>query len=189
MADRKRTLKFAFTTVAIVGLALLVIVFLRFRRHQGGALTMPAPAVKALMTLAKVHQVATKDGRVQWELDAASAQLETDGGRMILASPKVQFHLEDGTTVHLTAEQGILYTRTNDMEVTGNVRLSNDRYTLMAQALIYRHGERLLLSDSPVEIKSATMDLRAEHMKYRLDDHQAQFDGHVKGTLDDRLDL
>jgi len=138
------------------------------------------------MTLAKVHQTATKDGKVQWELDAASAQLEANGGRMILTSPKVQFHMEDGTQVTLTAEQGILHTGNNDMEVTGQVRLHNDQYTLLTETLVYLHEQRVLKSDTPVHIQSATMKLRANRMTYDLTDNRARFDGQVQGDLNDR---
>ena len=187
MANRKRNMKIVFTAAAVTGLAVLIAVFLQFRNQQMGALPIPMPAVNALMTLAKVHQTATKDGKVQWELDAASAQLEANGGRMILTAPTVQFHLEDGTQVNLTADQGILHTNNNNMEVTGNVRLQNDRYTLLTEALVYLHSKRILKSNAPVHIQSATAALRADRMTYDLKDNRAQFVGQVEGILNNDL--
>lgn len=189
MADRKRHIKIVLTSAIVVGIGILVTVFLQLRSDQEGALPIPMPAVNALMTLAKVHQTATKDGKVQWELDAESAQLEANGGRMILTAPVVEFYMEDGTKVNLTAEKGILHTGSNDMEVTGNVRLHNDRYTLLTEALIYQHKQRMLKSDAPVHIKSAAMALRADKMTYNLDENLAKFIGKVEGNLNDGLPI
>lgn len=189
MADRKRHIKIALTIAVVAGLGILAAVFLQLRSHQGASVPVPMPAVDALMTLAKVHQTATKDGKVQWKLDAESAQLEAKGGRMILTAPVVEFHMENGTKVNLTAEKGILHTGSNDMEVTGNVRLHNDRYTLMAETLIYQHKQRMLKSDAPVHIKSGTMALRADKMTYNLDENLARFIGKVEGNLIDGLPI
>jgi LPS export ABC transporter protein LptC len=189
MANRKRQIKIVLTGAVVAGLAVLAVVFLQLRSDQEAALPVPMPAVDALMTLAKVHQTATKGGKVQWELDAESAQLEAKGGRMILKAPVVEFHMEDGTKVHLTAEKGILHTSSNDMEVTGNVHLHNDRYTLLADVLVYQHKQRMLRSDAPVHIKSAAMTLRADKMTYNLDKNLAKFIGRVEGSLDDGLPI
>ena len=186
MANRKRTFKIALTCAAAAGLIVLVVVFLQLRSQQGGSVPIPMPAAKALMTLAKVHQTATKDGKVQWELDADSAQLEASGGRMILTAPKVKFHMEDGTLVHLTAEQGILHTNNNDMKVTGRVHLHNDQYTLTTEILVYLHDQRLLKADAPVRIESSTASLRANRMTYDLTQNRAHFEGQVEGDLHER---
>lgn len=189
MANRKRYIKIALTLAVVVGFGVLGTVFLQLRSHQRASVPVPMPAVDALMTLAKVHQIATKDGKVQWELDAESAQLEAKGGRMILTAPVVVFYMQDGTKVNLTAEKGILHTDSNDMEVTGNVRLHNDRYTLETETLVYQHKQHLLRSDAPVHIKSAGMALRADKMTYNLDENQAKFVGKVEGNLIDDLPI
>lgn len=189
MADRKRTFKWILTSLIILGLAGLVILFLQLRRYQHKPLPLPDSATRALMTLAQLHQTATKDGKVQWELDAQSAQLEADNGRMILTSPTVVFHLKDGGRVRLTAAQGVLDTRSHDMQVSGNVHLHSDRYTLRTQALDYRHDRRILHSDVPVQISGQAFDLRADKMKYNLDSDTAQFEGRVEGNLDEKMDL
>ena len=189
MADRKRYMKIAFTSAVVAGLGILAVVFLQLRSDQEESIPLPMPAVKALMTLAKVHQTATKDGSVQWELDADTAQLEAKGGRMILTAPVVEFYLEDGTKVNLTAEKGILHTDNNNIEVTGNVRLHNDRYTLLTEALSYQHEQRVLRSEAPVQIQGSAMALRADRMTYNLDENLAKFIGKVEGNLDDGLPI
>lgn len=187
MADRKRTLKWILTTVAVIGTATLVALFFVLRRHQQGPLPLPKTATHALMTLARLHQTATKDGQVQWKLNAESAQLEADSRRIILKSPKVVFFTKDGSRVHLTAARGVLDTRSNDMEVSGNVQLVGDRYHLETEALVYRNKARILESDVPVHIIGSAFDLRADKMTYNLETETAHFDGQVKGSLNEDL--
>jgi LPS export ABC transporter protein LptC len=189
MADCKRALKWILTTVVVIGIAALLTVFFLLRRHQQGPLPLPDTAVNSLMTLARLHQTATKDGQVQWKLNAESAQLEADSRRMILKSPQVVFFMKDGSQVRLTAARGVLDTRTNDMEVSGNVHLTSGQYNLETEALVYRNKARVLRSDVPVHVTGSAFDLRADQMTYNLKTDTAKFDGQVKGSLNEDMAL
>ena len=158
------------------------------QRSRGGGVTIPLPAssAKTLIALSKVHQTATKDGAVQWELDAESAELEADTGKMVLASPKVQFYLDDGGKVYLTARKGVLNTRNNNIKVRGNVRVVNDRYTLVTETLAYVHAKRRLHTNRPVTITGQAFDLSSATLTYDLNTNQAMFDGDVKGIVHEK---
>jgi len=186
MTDRKRTFKLAMTILVLLGLAALAVLFLQLRQQQQKPLPLPDIAKDAVMSLARLHQTATKDGKVQWEMDADSAQLEEGGTRMILNSPSVVFYMDDGGKVLLTAEKGMLNTRSNNMQVSGNVQVHNDRYKLKTESLAYDHENRILKSITPVVISSRQFDLQADQMTYDLDRNQASFDGRVKGRLNER---
>ncbi len=185
MATRIRKLKLALLLAVGISVIAVIAVFYQFRKNSAGP-TIPVPpkaATKAIMALSQVHQTATKDGTVQWELDAAAAELETGTGRMVLEAPKVIFFLDDGTKVNLTAREGILYTRNNNIEMRGNVRVKNDRYTLITDVLAYEHDHRLLQADAPVQIIGKDIELKAATMRYDLNTNQARFQGQVEGVL------
>lgn len=150
------------------------------------SIPLPTSSTKALMALSKVHQTATKDGAVQWELDAESAELEAKTGRMVLKFPKVKFYLDDGGKVYLTARRGILFTRNNNIQVRGNVRVVNDRYTLVAETLDYEHARRRLCTDRPVTITGQAFDLSSACMTYDLNTNRAQLDGDVEGIVHEK---
>lgn len=189
MDNRKRILKYLLTAAVVIGTAAIVMVFFQFRGHRLSPIPIPDIATKAVMSIAKLHQTATKDGKIQWELVADTAQMEADTGRMRLTAPKVKFNTDDGAKVLLTADQGLLDTRSNDMQVTGNVCLRDDRYTLVTETLVYQHEQRLLSTDTPVKITHTAFDLRANSMTYNLDQSLAQFDGQVEGTLNENPTL
>lgn len=181
------TKKIRWALTAASGLSIIAVawIFYQFRQDQS-ALQIPIPpeqATKAIMALSRVHQTATKEGLVQWELDADTARLEADTGKMVLQSPQVNFFLDDGTRVHLTAREGVLYTRSNNMEVRGNVHLRNDRYSLKTEVLAYEHDHRVMRADAPVHITGQTIELKAATMQYDLKTNRTLFGGPVEGLL------
>jgi LPS export ABC transporter protein LptC len=185
MAGRSQKIKW--TIAAIVALSIIAVgwTFYQYRQTRG-SLKIPLPpetATQAIMALSRVHQTATKDGHTQWELDADAAELEAGTGKMLLKAPKVNFFLEDGTKISLTAREGILNTKTNDMEVHGKVRIHNARYTLTTETLTYEHDHNVLQAESAVQITGAAMDLKAAAMRYNLATNQTEFDGRVEGIL------
>jgi LPS export ABC transporter protein LptC len=170
-----------------MGIAAIVWTFYIQRRDSSEvSIPLPTSSTKALIALSKVHQTATKDGAVQWELDAESAELEAKTGRMVLNRPKVEFYLDDGEKVYLTAQRGILFTRNNNINVQGNVRIVNGRYTLVAETLNYEHAQRRLYTDRPVTIKGQAFDLSSAVMTYDLNTNRAQLDGDIKGIVHEK---
>lgn len=185
MAQRSQKIKWGIA--AVVGLCFISVlwIFYQYRQTRDG-LKIPLPpetTTQAIMALSKVHQTATKDGQTQWELDADAAELEAGTGKMVLKAPSVNFFLEDGTRIQLTAREGVLYTTTNDMEVRGKVLIRNDRYTLKTETLTYAHDHRVLMATSAVQITGKSIDLKAATMRYDLNTNQTQFDGQVEGIL------
>lgn len=189
MALRKTHLKLIVSALALLAVLLVGILVFSSRQTAPPSEALSKAAATAVMILSKVHQTAAQDGKIQWELKAESARMQDKGNRMILVSPEVEFVLEDGSRAYLTAARGILNTRTNDIEVRGNVKVRNDRYTLQSEALDYNHSERLLHSNVPVRISSETINLNAETMTYDLKTNQAQFMGAVEGNLNEKLPL
>lgn len=185
MVHRTKKIRWALTVASGLSIIAVVWIFYQFRQNQS-ALQIPLPpkqATKAIMALSRVHQTATKDGIVQWELDADTARLEADTGKMVLQSPQVNFFLDDGTRVRLTAREGVLYTRNNNMEVRGNVHLRNDRYSLKTEILAYEHDHRVMRADAPVHITGQAIELKAAAMHYDLKTNQTLFSGPVEGLL------
>jgi LPS export ABC transporter protein LptC len=184
---RTNKIKLILSVLAAVCIAAIAWTFYQQRRDSDAvAIPIPTSSTKALIALTKVHQTATKDGAVQWELDAESAELEATTGRMVLTRPKVEFYLDDGGKVYLTARRGVFFTRNNNINVRGNVRVVNGRYILLAETLDYEHAQRRLYTDRPVTITGRAFDLSSSGMTYDLNTNQAQFDGDVKGIVHEK---
>ncbi len=184
MADPRAKLKITLAIIAGLMIVAAVSAFYQYRRNQAKPLlSIPKAANKAIMALSRIHQTATKDGVVQWELEAETAELEAGSAKMVLREPRVNFYLDDGSKMSLTAREGVLFTRNNDMLVRGAVNIYHQRYTLETEALAYHHDRRILKADVPVQIASQAVDLRAASMTYDLTENQARFSGRVKGVV------
>jgi LPS export ABC transporter protein LptC len=183
MSKRNRKLKLTLTLLLGISLGAVFWYFFLYRQAPQPAAAIPKAAARTVMALSKVRQTATKDGIVQWKLEAVSAEMEADTNRMVLKSPEVEFFLEDGSRVHMTAQKGILYIRDNNMEVQGNVHLRSDRYTLVTEALKYDHEHHLITTTEEVRISGRAIQLHAAAMTYDLKVNQARFAGPVKGIL------
>lgn len=186
MVNRAR--KFKFILAAIVGFSVMAVigVFLQVRQNSPDhPALLETKNTNAVMTLSKVHQTATKDGKVQWQLDADTAELESGTGKMILREPKITFFMDNGTRAYLSAREGILNTNNNNVQVRGNVKLHNDRYTMVTQVLAYEHEKRVLHTDAPVQITGKIIKIKAKKMRYDLNKDKTYFNGPVEGILYD----
>jgi LPS export ABC transporter protein LptC len=190
MPDTRKKLTVGIVLTAVLVLAVVAHLYVRHRSRSAEIVAdRPRMDARTLMHLSGVHQTSTKDGAVQWKLKALAAELESTDGQMILEQPEVAFFMKDGGQVNVTARKGILNTRTNNIEVRGNVMVDDGRYQLTTETLVYDHETRILLSTSPVRIEGKTMSFSAANMRYNLDTRQALFSGRVKGKLDEELAL
>jgi LPS export ABC transporter protein LptC len=155
---------------------------------DGGDL-MPAIRGEVGMAASRVRQTATRDGVVDWRLDAAGARVMDNGGAAVVEAPEVVFFMKNQGDVRLTAREGTVKTATNDIRVAGNVVMRDPAYRLETEALRYLHADRRLVSESPVTLSGQGMSLQADHLELDLDAGRAVFTGRVKGTFGDGFRL
>lgn len=187
MSDRTKMIKRLLTATVVVSVGLVVWIFVQFRQqHVPPTMPLPEKASASKMTLSKVHHTATKDGAIQWKLEASSAELEANSDIMVLQNPLIDFYLEDGSRVNLQASKGKLNTKNNDLEVNGNVSVVDEHYTFKTEALAYQHQKRLLQADTPIDIIAHSFNLKAATMIYDLNAKQATFDGDIRGTIHEK---
>lgn len=185
MADGTTKIKRLLIMVVVLSVGLVVWIFIQSRQNPIPIL-LPEKATQSVLTLSRIHHTATKDGAVQWELEAKSAEMQSNNGQVVLKDPEVVFFLEDGKRVKLSANKGILNTKNNNIKVHGNVSVAYDRYTLKTEELTYHHKRRRLQANVPVQIIGQAFDLKAASMIYNLNTDQTIFKGDVKGTIYER---
>jgi len=144
---------------------------------------------QANISLGKVHQTATRNGVKEWTLDAQSAHVINAKQQAIFQDLSITFFLKNNSKVYLTSNQGILHTDSNDIEVSGNVVVQNMNYRLKTEILHYKHKERVLFSEVPVNIISQTARITADSMSHDLDANKTTLKGNIKGTFDDNIIL
>ncbi len=138
---------------------------------------------KAQLALQKIHQTATRGGITEWSLEADSARYLDESKELLLENLAVEFFMDDGARMLLTADRGTLRTDTNDIAVRDNVRVTKEDLALSTEALDYDHQERILTSRAEVRITSGGSEITANTFRYDLNTRQAVLDGDVRGVF------
>ena len=141
---------------------------------------------KAQLALQKIHQTATRGGITEWSLDADSARYLDESKELLLENLAVEFFMDDGTRMLLTADRGTLRTDTNDIAVRENVRVTKEDLALSTEALDYDHQKRILTSQTEVRITSGNSQITAKTFRYDLNTRQAVLDGDVRGVFSEK---
>jgi len=141
----------------------------------------------ANMSIDNVHQTATRDGVKEWSLDASSATLIESGRKALFKNVSVVFFLKDNSQVFMTAEKGILRTKTNDLTVKGNVIINNGEYTIETETLHYKHNSRIVTINKAVKISGKMMAFNADGMTFNMNTSKVLMEGNVKGTIRGRF--
>lgn len=172
----------------IAGITLaLFIGYRRISKQAPGLIS--AVQNQAKISLGKVHQTATRNGVKEWTLDARSADVINAKQQAIFQDLSITFFLKNNTKVYLTSDQGILHTDSNDIEVFGNVVVQNNSYQLKTEILHYKHKERILFTEVPVDIISQTARITGDSMSHNLDANKTILKGNIKGNFGDNFIL
>jgi LPS export ABC transporter protein LptC len=183
--SRARKYKILALVAGITILGLLVAVYVGYR------LVMRSPekliayiAEDAKLSLGKIQQTATRDGKIEWRLDAISARYLEDDRQVQLDELVVTFFTDSGQEVRLSATDGILNTESNDIEVSGAVEVKNKAYTLKTTRLQYQHEDRVIYTTAPVVIHRRNGgQLSADTLHFDLEANKLLLKGNVRGEF------
>jgi LPS export ABC transporter protein LptC len=161
-----------------------VLAFFGYRRVSNAPeLLLSSIKDGANLSLGKIRQTSTRDGKREWSLEADSAYYVETKNEVVLKKLFVTYFLEDNREVYLNADRGILHTDTNDIEFSGNVVISNGHYQLRTERLSYNHGQRLIISNDPVQISGDASKLSASSIRYELKANKVVLTGNVVANI------
>lgn len=187
---RRRLIQRVLLSVIVLALAATVVVFIGYRRmSRNPDIVLDVIKKEADMQLNNIRQTAMKNGIREWLLDAESATLVEKKRMVLLSKPDVVFFMQDGDEVHLTADQGVIYTDSNRIDISGQVSANTQQYQFQTEALSYDPEKRELHTDVPVALSGQSFTLNAASMKMDLETSITRFDGGVKGTISEDLQL
>jgi LPS export ABC transporter protein LptC len=190
LKTKPQKLKFMLLAVILICMIVVVLVFIGYRRvSTAPQLILSTVTDQADVSLGKIHQTATRDGRTEWILDAASAQFIQAENKLILANLSMTFFLKDQREIHLTAEKGALNTESKDMQVSGNVVVQTDDYRLNTKLLNYIHSQNRIHTEVPVQVSGKVGQLQADSMNLELDTNVVAFKGNVEAIYIEDLAL
>ena len=162
----------------------IVWIYLRDRNHAPAGEDKPLFSFpKATLSIGKIKHTATKDGQTVWTLEAGSGQYVDENKKVIIKDLAIAFHMNDGTTALLKADEGILNSQTHDITINGNIVIENQGYRLKTEKINYNHDKRVVYSEAPITIENEVLYLTADRLELNLIENKAYLSGHVKGHL------
>ena len=176
--------------VALIALLATVGLFFGYRQMKTNPTAMLDLVQKgADMQLSKIRQTASKNGIKEWRLEADSATLNEQAKIMLLDKPVVEFFMEDGDNLHLTADQGTIHTDSSRMNVSGRVSAATSLYRLTTESIDYDPQDRTLHAAKPVTIAGQAFTLNAASMAVEITTRITRFEGGVQGVISDDFQL
>jgi len=183
-SKKNKKLRFIVLAVILVTVGTVVSVFIGYQKVSNVPdLLLDSIKDGANLSLGKIKQTATRDGIKEWSLEAGSALYIENEKKAVLKNLFITYYLKDRSEVYIEAEQGILQTDTNDIEVSGNVVIRNDSYQLKTRRLTYEHEQRLIISNDPVHITGDDVELSAATLKYDLNANKIVLRGNVEAAI------
>ena len=187
---KPKKLKFILLVTIVIALSAVIAIYIQFRPDANVVKQeVESDEPDATLSVNKIQQTATRDGKKEWSLEASSGHYIGKTSELILKDVKVTFFLKDNSEIMLSADQGILKTESNDIDVSGHVVLKNKEYKLLTEKLSYIHSQRVLYSKSPVTISGAAAQLAAESLSFDIDAKRLTLEGGVATAIDEDFRL
>ena len=179
-----RKIKIILLATILITLGGVIGIYIGFRQDP----KVPEPVAEsvepdATLSIGKIHQTATREGKKEWSLEASSGHYIDKTNEMVLRDVKVIFFLKDNSEVTLTADRGVLKTGSNDITVSGNVVVNNKEYQLLTEKLNYAHEQDVLYSSVPVRITGTSTELVADSLSFDLNSKKITMEGRVEAII------
>ncbi|MDP2862281.1 MAG: LPS export ABC transporter periplasmic protein LptC [Desulfobacterales bacterium] len=185
-----RKIKIILISVIAVTISLTVAVFIGYRYiSKNPEKAIPLVLDGSSISIEKIHQTSTKNGVVEWSLDANSASYNEDKKEAVFEGLSVVFFTKENLKIHLTADKGILKTESSNIEIRGNITVKNEDYVLKTGKINYDNEKRIIFSMVPVEISGKSLNLVAGSMTIDLNTNKAELSGKVEGIIGDDISL
>jgi LPS export ABC transporter protein LptC len=187
---QSKKLKIILVAIVSIVLSIVIVVYIGFRQLSKA----PDKILSTIqdgsdMSIGKINQTATRDGKREWSLEASSARYSQSKKEVVLKDLSITFFLDDGSEVYLTAKKGILNTRTNDIEVAGDVVVIREDYELTTQQLNYRHDKRIVFSKAPVLIVGDDAEISADSASLNLNTKKLRLRGNVESSISENIKM
>jgi LPS export ABC transporter protein LptC len=177
----------------VTGILVLALVSLKvWVRDQHSAPDHPvsaAPDNNATLLISGIHYSDIKEGDIQLELTAETADFHMDDDRANLLNMQATFHEENGDKTFLFADSGTWDMELNDLEVSGNVVLKTNQYEMKTEILNYTDSKGLFSTQSAVAVHGVSLDMTAEGMKYFLDSKRIHLNGKEESDFGNDIEI
>ncbi len=148
----------------------------------------------ASLVLNSMHHTSTRNGVKEWTLKAASAKVLKNEAKAIIMDIELQFFIKNGEQIDVTAKQGYVNTKENNIELYDNVVVKYIDSVLTTDQLHYDKKSHIISSNKHVKVISNTSVnqnsiVESNSMTIDLNSNKLEFKGSVNALLSDAIDF
>lgn len=156
-----------------------------YRWMNKGVVSFVMPKISSDLEIKEVHLTRVAAGRTEWELTAKSADYFKEKGVTSLDSPQVVFYGKKGKRMELEGENGEIFKDTNDITVSGNVKITtSDGYLFRSDSLTYSSEKKVVTTESKVFIKGKRLEIEGVGMLADMERDTVLLKKGVKAVLE-----
>jgi len=152
--------------------------------------TLPAAAAERELpatTLRGVLFEGFRVGETEYEVRAASAEIDWNARLAQLSEVEIRFQEETRGPVHVRADSGVVDLERQNFQLVGDVQGTTERgERFFTERVRYEQATNSLLGDGPVRIERSGMVFVGRGMTIDLDGREVRFTGSVKATVQPR---
>ena len=173
--------------LAMAGAVVAVFVGLKVRssKHILPAVVTKAASNEGSLSLNNFEYRDVKEGTARWTVWATTATYFEDKQETALDQVKALFFLINGGEVLLTGDRGVLHNDTQNMEISGNVKVSyGERYKLSTARLLYNRDKELIHTGLPIFLEGEGIILKGQGMRLEIEKRKLSVLSHIETTLE-----
>ncbi len=180
-----KNLKFILAIIILAGLGLVGGMVWRILAPSSQSHPPRAPAPgPADLKLDRIKYTETKEGKKEWELEAASALYFKEKGTVVLNKVRATFFGKNQETYVLVGEKGMLNTVTKSIEVYEGVKIdTSDGYQVRTGSLKYRSESRELSTPDRVVMSGPQLQVEGVGLVLDLNKERVRILDQVQTTI------
>lgn len=125
----------------------------------------------------------TVEGIKEFDITAKTAAYFEQGQRAEFTMAHIIFFAKDGQRLEMTAQSGVFWTDSKNIEASGSVEIRSSRgYRAMTDKLLYDADKKEIHTDSKVTVVSNEMSLEGIGMRLSVTDQTLELKKSVKAT-------
>ena len=173
--------------LAMAGAVLAVFVGLKVRSSKNilPAVVTKAASIDGSISLNNFEYRDVREGTARWTVWATTATYFEDRQETVLDQVKTIFYLKNGGQVLLTGDTGVLHNDTQNMEISGNVKVSyGESYRLSTDRLLYDRDKELIHTGLPILLEGEGIILKGQGMRLEIEKRTLSVLSHIETTLE-----
>ena len=187
----RRRIRFAVLSIVVLGVTILGVQLRATLNEQKGKEVDSTAALQGMLPdavqwIQDFHRIEIKDGKTAWEVRGDEAQYLEEKEQVLVRGPKASFFTDEGEKVMVAGGEAMVGFDGKDLKDVSlheNVEIHFRDFVIRMPEAVYRHAEKKIIADGPVDIKGQRVELHGNALVVFMSDSRFELGDPVRVTL------